>query len=374
MANLMAKLKSLMPVSSRSFRAFERHVNNSLAQISTRIDERADEVLRSLEDLKGEHSYEQKRDMMLYWHLLQRMPGDSHRDLEEVKVDFFHSLPRPVGVFGLFQDNLAKLLGEFDAFCRSCGVSYFAGSGTLLGAYLYNDLIPWDDDIDIAMPRRDFERLLRIVEKKMSDRYLVLNAERYPNYPLMTTRLVKKGTVFVEEVMKDVDCPFGIFLDLYVLDNVADNPVLYQIQSWTAWFWSKLMILRAIPRPTLQQRGIKAKIIWTVCGMVYKAMKLLHISPQWLRMRCERVCRKYNKYRTRRMAFLPDTSPYWNVVDRTRCYPLRKLEFEGRRMNFPGNIEEMLTKMYGDFMQLPPVEKRKTHTPSRLEFSKEEIL
>ncbi len=104
--------------------------------------------------------------------------------------------------------------------------------------------------------------------------------------------------------MKDVDCPFGIFLDLYVLDNVADNPVLYQIQSWTAWFWSKLMILRAIPRPTLQQRGIKAKIIWTVCGMVYKAMKLLHISPQWLRMRCERVCRKYNKYRTRRMAFL----------------------------------------------------------------------
>ena len=134
------------------------------------------------------------------------------------------------------------------------------------------------------------------------------------------------------------------------------------------------MILRAIPRPTLQQRGIKAKLIWSVCGMVYKAMKLLHISPQWLRMRCERVCRKYNKYRTRRMAFLPDTSPYWNVVDRTRCYPLRKLEFEGRRMNFPGNIEEMLTNMYGDFMQLPPVEKRKTHTPSRLEFSKEEIL
>jgi lipopolysaccharide cholinephosphotransferase len=43
-------------------------------------------------------------------------------------------------------------------------------------------------------------------------------------------------------------------------------------------------------------------------------------------------------------------------------------------MNFPGNIEEMLTNMYGDFMQLPPVEKRKTHTPSRLEFSKEEIL
>lgn len=272
------------------------------------------------------------------------------------------------------QGEILSILDDFIRICEDYHLEYFGIAGTGIGALRHKGFIPWDDDIDIAMPRRDFERLLRIVEKKMSDRYLVLNAERYPNYPLMTTRLVKKGTVFVEEVMKDVDCPFGIFLDLYVLDNVADNPVLYQIQSWTAWFWSKLMILRAIPRPTLQQRGIKAKLIWAVCGMAYKAMKLLHISPQWLRMRCERVCRKYNKYRTRRMAFLPDTSPYWNVVDRTRCYPLRKLEFEGRRMNFPGNIEEMLTKMYGDFMQLPPVEKRKTHTPSRLEFSKEEIL
>ena len=272
------------------------------------------------------------------------------------------------------QGEILSILDDFIRICEDYLLEYFGIAGTGIGALRHKGFIPWDDDIDIAMPRRDFERLLRIVEKKMSDRYLVLNAERYPNYPLMTTRLVKKGTVFVEEVMKDVDCPFGIFLDLYVLDNVADNPVLYQIQSWTAWFWSKLMILRAIPRPTLQQRGIKAKLIWAVCGMVYKAIKLLHISPQWLRMRCERVCRKYNKYRTRRMAFLPDTSPYWNVVDRARCYPLRKLEFEGRRMNFPGNIEEMLTKMYGDFMQLPPVEKRKTHTPSRLEFSKEEIL
>ena len=164
------------------------------------------------------------------------------------------------------QGEILSILDDFIRICEDYHLEYFGIAGTGIGALRHKGFIPWDDDIDIAMPRRDFERLLRIVEKKMSDRYLVLNAERYPNYPLMTTRLVKKGTVFVEEVMKDVDCPFGIFLDLYVLDNVADNPVLYQIQSWTAWFWSKLMILRAIPRPTLQQRGIKAKIIWTVSG------------------------------------------------------------------------------------------------------------
>ena len=85
------------------------------------------------------------------------------------------------------------------------------------------------------MPRHDFDKFIKIIQKTMGDKYLVLN-ERITLDPLMTTRLVKRGTVFAEKVMKDVDCPFGIFLDLYVLDNVSDNPVLYQIQSWRHGF------------------------------------------------------------------------------------------------------------------------------------------
>ena len=270
------------------------------------------------------------------------------------------------------QEEILSILDDFIRICEDYHLEYFGIAGTGIGAIRHHGFIPWDDDIDIAMPRRDFEKLIKIVEKKMSDRYLILNAKNDPNYPLMTTRLVKRGTVFVEEVMKDVDCPFGIFLDLYVLDNVADNPVLYQLQSWTAWFWSKLLILRSIPRPTLQQRGLKAGLIWTVCGLVHNGMKLLRISPEWLRDCCEAECRRYNKKKTNRMAFLPDTSPYWNVVDKRYYHPLKQLDFEGRRMNFPGNIEEMLTRMYGDYMQLPPEEKRKTHYPYRLEFEQEE--
>ena len=270
------------------------------------------------------------------------------------------------------QEEILSILDDFIRICEDYHLEYFGIAGTGIGAIRHHGFIPWDDDIDIAMPRKDFEKLIKIVEKKMSDRYLILNARNDPNYPLMTTRLVKRGTVFVEEVMKDVDCPFGIFLDLYVLDNVADNPVLYQLQSWTAWFWSKLLILRSIPRPTLQQRGLKAGLIWTVCGLVHNGMKLLRISPEWLRDCCEAECRRYNKKKTNRMAFLPDTSPYWNVVDKRYYHPLKQLDFEGRRMNFPGNIEEMLTRMYGDYMQLPPEEKRKTHYPYRLEFEQEE--
>ena len=264
------------------------------------------------------------------------------------------------------QGEILSILDDFTAICDRYHLEYFGTAGTGIGAIRHRGFIPWDDDIDIAMPRKDFERLIKIVERTMGDKYLVLNGKNYPNYPLMTTRLVKRGTVFVEKVMKDVDCPFGIFLDLYVLDNVSDNPLLYQIQSWEAWFYSKLLILRSIPRPTLAQKGVKAELIWAVCRLAYQGMKLLRISPDGIRWRCEKACRRYRKQDTRRMAFLPDTSPYWNVVDRTKCYPLKTLEFEGRMLNFPANIDEMLRNMYGDYMELPPVEKRKTHYPYRI--------
>ena len=266
------------------------------------------------------------------------------------------------------QQEILSILDDFLLICRENGLEYYGIAGTAIGAIRHKGFIPWDDDIDIAMPRRDFERFCRIVKKKYGDKYLILNAENYPAYPLMTTRMVKKGTVFVEEVMKDVDCPFGIFLDLYVLDNIADDRAAYEKQAWTAWFFSKLMILRALEKPTLAQKGMTAKLIWLACRMVNRMLRLLKVSPEYLYRRCAAECRRYNRYPTKRMAFLGDSSPFWNTVDREQLYPLLYIPFEGRRLAFPANIDSMLRLQYGDYMIMPPEEKRKTHYPYRLEF------
>lgn len=261
-----------------------------------------------------------------------------------------------------------EILKDFMDLCDRHGLTYFGIAGTGIGAKRHGGFIPWDDDIDVAMPRKDFDRFLKLAEKELADRYIPLNAARDSRFPMMTTRLMKKGTLFIEEALKGARCPCGIFLDLYVLDNVADGRLAYELQSWEAWLWSKLLILRCMPKPFLFQTGWKAQVIWAICRMVHSSMKLLHISPAWLRMRCEKVCRRYEKKNTRRMAFLPDTSPYWNVVDKTKLYPLRRLPFEDTELYFANNMEELLTNQYGDYMKLPPVEKRKTHYPYRLKF------
>lgn len=265
-----------------------------------------------------------------------------------------------------------EILKDFMKLCDRHGLIYFGIAGTGIGAKRHGGFIPWDDDIDIAMPRKDFNRFLAYARKELGDRYIPLNAKYDSRFPMMTTRLMRKGTVFIEEALKDADCPCGIFLDLYVLDNVADGKLAYQLQAWEAWFWSKLLVLRCMPKPFLFQTGWRADLIWAICRAVHEGMKWLRISPEWLRNRCEVVCRRYERKKTRRMAFLPDTNPYWNVVDKTKLFPLRKLPFEDVTLNFPNNMEELLTNQYGDYQKLPPVEKRKTHYPYRLKFLQED--
>lgn len=270
------------------------------------------------------------------------------------------------------QQTELSMLKDFMELCDSHGLLYFGIGGTGIGALRHQGFIPWDDDIDIAMPRKDFEKFLRLAGKCWEGKYYILNNKTDSNYPMMTTRLCKCGTVFQEEVMKDVDCPFGIFLDLYVLDNIADGKTACQIQAWTAWFWSKMLVLACMEKPYLAQSGRKAQLIWAVCKAIHRTIRFLHLPPALFRAHCESACRKYENKKTKRMAFLPDTNPFWNVVNKEKMFPLQKLPYEDTYLYFTSDIDTIMRDQYGDYMVMPPKEKRKTHYPYRLEFENRE--
>lgn len=264
---------------------------------------------------------------------------------------------------GILKDVL-DLCGRHDLLC-------FGMAGTAIGAIRHNGFIPWDDDIDVAMPRKDFERFLALLEQEYSHKYYVLNWRTSENYPLMTTRICIPNTRFVDAPLREVDSPFGIFLDLYVYDDVPDSWLRMRLQAWEAWFFSKLLILRSVPRPYLAQTGWKAKAITAVCRMVHRLLCILRISKRGLAARCERICRRYEGQGTKRMAFYPDTDPFWNVVDKAALTSPVMLDFEGLRLAFPTTEHEILLNMYGNYMELPPEGKRKTHCPFILDFGSE---
>ena len=126
-----------------------------------------------------------------------------------------------------------EILQDFDDLCTENGLSYFGGGGTAIGAVRHKGMIPWDDDIDVGLVRKDYVKFLKIAkQKKWAEKYSVINAETMENYPLMSTRWCKKGTKFKEDALKTLDGDLGIFLDIYCFDNIPDNELLMKIHGW----------------------------------------------------------------------------------------------------------------------------------------------
>jgi lipopolysaccharide cholinephosphotransferase len=261
------------------------------------------------------------------------------------------------------------ILKDFVKLCDENDITYFGIAGTGIGALRHKGFIPWDDDIDVAMPREDHERFVKIAKEKYSDKYYVLNGVEDENYPLLTTRWILKGTTFIEEPLKDINCRFGIFLDIYPLDKIPDDEKLFKKQAKKAFFFSKLLILRSIPFPVLAFSGAKAKLVHAVCAVVHFFLALFHVSKKWLHKKCLEISTMYNSLpESKRIDFLCDTTAYMNIHYTDGMYPLIELDFEDIKLKFPANIRDNLTSAYGDYMKLPPVEKRKNHYPYKLDF------
>ena len=189
------------------------------------------------------------------------------------------------------------------------------------------------------------------------------------NYPLMTTRLMLKGTKFVEEPLKNLKCELGIFLDIYPYDNIPDSDEKLKKQAKRAWFWSKVLILRHVAFPVLPYKGFKAKLTHAVTGLIHAGMVVFRISHKWIAGKCLEIANMYNDKETKRMAFLFDTNPYWHIMVKEEAFPLQIYDFEDVKMPLPACEDKKLRKMYGNYMELPPVEKRKNHYPYKLEFN-----
>ncbi len=260
------------------------------------------------------------------------------------------------------------ILKDFLYLCGKYELTYFSFAGTAIGALRHQGFIPWDDDIDVCLPRKDYEKFIQAAKEEFGEKYTVMNAEYDENYPLTTTRWMLKGTKFREEALRDIDCELGIFLDIYPFDNVSDDDKEYRKQARDAWFWSKILILRCMPKPVILGSGFKVAVERAVCRAAHLFLKVFGFSKKKIYQKCKAAMTRYQDRETGRLSYLCDTDRFWNTIEKKDLYPLRQEPFEDIKLNFPNHIEKMLSQMHPDFMTLPPVEKRKNHYPYQLDF------
>lgn len=268
-----------------------------------------------------------------------------------------------------------EILDDFAKLCDKYDIDYFGCGGTAIGVVRHGGFIPWDDDIDIGFRRKDYNRFLELAEKEYGDKYHILNAETDSKYPLTTSRWVLSGTKFKEECFKDLDCDFGIFLDLFCFDNISDDPKKMKKQMWSAWFWGKLMILRAIKKPTLYQQGLKSQLIYFCSFIMHYVLKILHISPKWLYRQAMKYATMYQEEETKRVAYMFDPTPFTSIMNVADIVPTQYRMYNDVRIRVPNRIEAYLEVRYGaDYMTPPPEDKRHNHPPYEFDFGKYENI
>lgn len=254
---------------------------------------------------------------------------------------------------------LFEILEEVVKICEKNDLTYFLISGTLLGAIRHKGFIPWDDDLDIAMSRQDYEIFLKLCQNQLKDNYYIHYHLTDPNYWLPFAKVRKNGTIFEEKAVVSIKSHKGIFIDIFPLDNAnKQRSVIQDIQAF---------LTKKISSIIIHKRGLnigKPKSLVKLLLFIIRPLKIQSMSIFQQRIMSLNSNNK-SKY------FI-NLGSYYNYVNETmpknKYYPPVQVEFNGKNFNAPNDWDYVLTRIYGNYMQLPPVEKRVTHNPIRVEF------
>lgn len=259
------------------------------------------------------------------------------------------------------------ILKDIDRVCRENDITYFLDSGTVLGAVRHGGFIPWDDDVDIAMPHEDYGRFLKIAPAALGSKYVVSAPRENPHQAVMFAKVMLEGTCFATEETEDAGFSQGIFVDVFPYYPLCSNPGKAGRQRRLCHFWQGMSYLYHSSCITVPHGGVAGRVERTACSVAHRIVRLL-FSPEGI-------------YRAFRQAALmgeraPSGDSMFNASYalgkprlRDALLPPKPLAFEGFEFFGPAKPELYLETLYGEtWNELPPVERRRNHAPKRLVF------
>lgn len=244
------------------------------------------------------------------------------------------------------------LLTELHRICEKWDIPYFLIGGTLIGAIRHEGFIPWDDDLDVGMLRKDYDRFWQVCEKELDPQYYLHDWNTDPRCPNPFTKLKIRGTHYPEKISAKSGMDDGIFIDIFPFDNTPGEPKLRKKQARQMRFCRKVLLVRC--RFSLGEGSVPKKL-------VYGALKLASCvrSVKGWKKTAQRIQTRYNDRQTETVTNMGGSYSY-----ERESHPRAELAqtvlhpYEAGMYRIPQGYDSLLRRCYGDYMQLPPEDQR----------------
>ena len=249
---------------------------------------------------------------------------------------------------------LVNMMKWFHEFCEMQGIKYYAIGGTALGAVRHKGFIPWDDDIDIGVPRQDYERLIHLSKNIIfQNSYRLEFPLQNEDYDYTFGKLYDVNTTLVENFKNGTKR--GVYIDIFPLDGLGNGhskaiKIFNKVNNI-----KKIFILRYCSSKKRRPFYKQLIIFFVRClpSFVYRKKHLIN--------RINKLC-KINNYQD--SLYVGNCLGMWGqkeIMQREWFGVPQLMRFEDIQIYIPENYDKYLTGLYGDYMKLPPEEKRKSH-------------
>lgn len=253
------------------------------------------------------------------------------------------------------QEVVFAILCDIDDFCRNNHIRYYLSGGTCLGAIRHKGFIPWDDDMDIMMPRPDYERFINYCEENKTG-FSLITYQNEKDYNGLFAKIWNPSTEIIDSII-EIKHPFGVSIDVFPLEGLGQSKEealkIFRKTSWN----------RELLNATGWKKYFRSKThsIWTEPIRFVMFILSRFADPKSLISKIDKVNLSHSFESSSYAGCVCGSYREQEIMKKDTFEHYIDLPFEGHHFKVIQNYHEYLTKHYGDYMKLPPKEKQETH-------------
>lgn len=252
---------------------------------------------------------------------------------------------------------------EIDRICRKNNITYCISGGSMLGAVRHKGFIPWDDDMDVAMLREEYDKFIEACRTDLSNNFILQTLETDKYYFYGFSKILLKDTYCVQHGHEKTKHQKGIYIDVFPLDNIPAKKSLQVKHARKNYLLIKLLFRKA---------GCKIEGKKTLKKLLaFKIIDFINLFTNfnWLKKKLDENMRLYNGKKTEKVCDLAGYYGYEKEITYRKYFEKTQyVPFENLSLPIILDYDKYLTDLYGDYMKLPPVDQRHTHSFQNLDF------